>query len=238
MAKMMPSKRKSEPSLKTEKVPSLKGMSPSKKSDMSQKNMSSGMKMSSSKMDAKEKTAASSASKKNSSKKKSAQSMNQSNVFMDASQKMQETIKNMNPFAKETATMFKNFNPKGELPKMDQDKMLKMHQKNMETLNEANKLALDVMRQIATLQGQFMSQTFQEVDHLIRENLAFKNQSPQEAAQKQTERFQGAVQRAMDHSHNVSQVMLKSNQELFKSVQNRFEEGMKEMNTTFNKTKH
>ncbi|MBP9753026.1 MAG: phasin family protein [Proteobacteria bacterium] len=177
-------------------------------------------------------------SKAKSAKKATSNATKNENVFMNASQKMQEAMKNMNPFSNTAESTFKNFQHQGDMPKMDQDKMMNIHKKNMETLNEANKLALDVMRQIATLQGQFMTQTFQEVDQIIRENLAFKNTNPQETVKKQTDRFQGAVQRAMDHSKNVSQVMLKSNQELFKSVQNRFEEGMKEMNSSFNKTKH
>jgi phasin family protein len=172
-------------------------------------------------------------------KEKTAKSKtSKSNDFFDASKKMQDSMKNSNPFLKGAEEMFNKFTPKGDMPKMDQEKMLDMHKKNMETLTEANKLAVDVMRQIAQLQGQFLTQTFTEVDQLVRENLAFKNAKPEECVKKNTERFKGAVERAMEHSNNVSQVMLKSNQDIFKTVQNRFEEGMKEMQANFNKTKH
>lgn len=159
--------------------------------------------------------------------------------FFDAAEKMQESVKNFNPFLKDSQShFFKNFSQTGDMPKMDNEKMFSMYKKNMETLGEANKLAVDVMRQIAQIQGQFMRQTFEEIDHVVKENLAFKNVEPEVQLKKNTEHFQGAVKRAMDHSTQVSQIMLKSNQDLFKSVQNRFDEGMKEMQANFNKTKH
>ena len=68
--------------------------------------------------------------------------------------------------------------------------------------------------------------------------MAFKNAKPEDHLKKQKENFKGAVDRAKEHSKNVSQIMLKSNQDIFKTVQNRFEEGMKEMQANFNKTKH
>ncbi|CAO4839023.1 MAG: hypothetical protein CNLJKLNK_00894 [Holosporales bacterium] len=155
--------------------------------------------------------------------------------FFAHAKKVQEDVKKFTPFNKDPQEMFK------EMPKMsteDREKILHLHRKNMETLNEANKMAVDVMRQITQMQGQFMRQTFEEIDEVIRENLAYKNVTPQEQMAKNTQRVQNAVQRAVEHSGNMSQIMLKSNQELFKNVQNQFEEGMKEMQAMMNKTKH
>ncbi|CAO5676185.1 MAG: hypothetical protein NEHIOOID_00656 [Holosporales bacterium] len=155
--------------------------------------------------------------------------------FFAHAKKVQEDVKKFTPFNKDPQEMFK------EMPKMsieDREKVLQLHRKNMETLSEANKMAVDVMRQITQMQGQFMRQTFEEIDEVIRENLAYKNVTPQEQMAKNTQRVQNAVQRAVEHSGNMSQIMLKSNQELFKNVQNQFEEGMKEMQAMMNKTKH
>lgn len=166
-------------------------------------------------------------------KKKSAQKPEPD--FFAHAKKMQENVKNFTPYTKDVENMMKD---SMKMPEFDQEKMLKAHRKNMEALNEANKMAVDVMRQITQMQGQFIRQTFEEIDEVIRENLALKNMTPQEQMAKNTQRVQGAVQRAMDHSNNISQVMIKSNQEMFKNVQNRFEEGMKEMQENLNKTKH
>jgi len=160
--------------------------------------------------------------------------------FFEKAKKMQEDVAhNVNDqvknFMQNPTNAFKEATKRSGF---DQATVFDAHRKNMETLNEANKMAVDVMRQITELQGQFMRQTFEDIDEVIRENLSFKSMNPQEQIAKNAQRLQTAVQRAMSHAGQISEVMLQSNKDLFKNVQNRFEEGIQEMKGAMNKTKH
>lgn len=181
-----------------------------------------------------------STAKKQSAKKEATSSTKVSNNnqnFFEQAKKMQEQMKKINPFSEQTEKVADNFKASAKFG-LDKERILNMHRKNMEALNEANTMAVNVMKQISQLQGQFMEQTFQEIGDVIQENLNFKNMASGEHLARNKNVVKNAVERAFKHSTSISQIMLKSNQDLFKNVQNRFEEGMKEMQENINKTKH
>lgn len=175
--------------------------------------------------------------KQNKKASSSAKASNTNHPFFDQAKKMQEQMRKINPFADQTETMMNKMNTQAKQG-FDRRHIFNMHKKNMEALNEANTMAVNVMQQIAQLQGRFMEQTFQDIDQIIQENLEFKMQSPEEQFANNSKHMKNAVDRAVAHSNSISQIMLKSNQDLFKNVQNRFEEGMREMHDNINKTKH
>lgn len=167
----------------------------------------------------------------------SAKASNNNKNFFEQAKKMQEQMKKINPFSEHAEKMTDNMQSSAKLG-WDKERILDMHRKNMEALNEANTMAVNVMKQISQLQGQFMEQTFQEIGEVIQENLNFKNMASGDHITRNKKVVTNAVDRAFKHSTSISQIMLKSNQDLFKNVQNRFEEGMKEMQDNINKTKH
>ena len=160
-------------------------------------------------------------------------------MFKKSAEKIQENIHDFNPFADTSAKLYENFQKKVAKESIfDADKTFAANRKNMESLQDANRMALEVMRQITDLQSRFMQQTFEDVTEMVRENMSFKHKTPQEYMSNQSERIQMAVNRAMDHSSNLSDIMLKSNQKLFKNVKTQFDEGMKEMHVYLSKMKH
>ncbi|HCU06349.1 MAG TPA: hypothetical protein DIC42_02025 [Holosporales bacterium] len=160
-------------------------------------------------------------------------------MFQKSAEKIQENMQNFNPFTDQGANLYKKFQKTvGEPSGVNAEKTFAANKKNMESLQDANRMALEVMRQITELQSSFMQQTFDDVTEMVRENMAFKNKTPQEYMANQGERIQMAVSRAMEHSSNISNIMLKSNQKLFKSVKTQFDEGMKEMHIHLSKMKH
>lgn len=160
-------------------------------------------------------------------------------MFQKSAEKVQENMQNFNPFSDQGANFYKNFQKTVNEPSgVNAEKTFAANKKNMESLQDANRMALEVMRQITELQGSFMQQTFEDVTEMVRENMSFKNKTPQEYMANQSERIQMAVSRAMEHSSNISNIMLKSNQKLFKSVKTQFDEGMKEMHIHLSKMKH
>ena len=160
-------------------------------------------------------------------------------MFHKSAEKIQENMKDFNPFADKGADIYKKFQKKvAQDAGFGAGHNFAANKKNMESLQDANRMALEVMRQITELQGRFMQQTFDGVTEMVRENMEFKNKTPQEYMADQGERVQMAVSRAMDHSSNLSDIMLKSNQKLFKNVKTQFDEGMKEMHIHLSKMKH
>lgn len=160
-------------------------------------------------------------------------------MFQKSAEKIQENMQNFNPFLDQGADLYKKFQKMvGASSGMHAEKTFSANKKNMESLQDANRMALEVMRQITELQSRFIQQTFDDATEMIRENMAFKNKTPQEYMADQGERIQMAVSRAMEHSSNISNIMLKSNQSLFTSVKTQFDEGMKEMHSHFSKMKH
>ncbi len=160
-------------------------------------------------------------------------------MFQKSAEKVQENMQNFNPFSDQGVNFYKKFQKTVSEPSgVNAEKTFAANKKNMESLQDANRMALEVMRQITELQGSFMQQTFEDVTEMVRENMSFKNKTPQEYMANQSERIQMAVSRAMEHSSNISNIMLKSNQKLFKSVKTQFDEGMKEMHIHLSKMKH
>lgn len=128
-----------------------------------------------------------------------------------------------NPFGA-AKDMFNQFSKQAEMPKVNREAVMASHRKNLETLNEANKMAVDVMKSIATLQGQFMRQTFEDMNAYVKDVISQKVNP-----EAHSEKLKSAVSKAMEHSSNIANIMLKSNQDLFKTIQNRFEDGVEEM---------
>ncbi|PIZ33803.1 MAG: hypothetical protein COY39_01615 [Alphaproteobacteria bacterium CG_4_10_14_0_8_um_filter_37_21] len=160
-------------------------------------------------------------------------------MFQKSAEKIQKDMQGFNPFADKGADIYKKFQKKvAQESGFGSDKTFAANKKNMQSLQDANRMALEVMREITELQGRFMQNTFDDVTEMVRENMEFKNKTPQQYMADQGERMQMAVSRAMDHSSNVSDIMLKSNQKLFKNVKTQFDEGMKEMHIHLSKMKH
>jgi phasin family protein len=160
-------------------------------------------------------------------------------MFQKSAEQIQENMQNFSPFTDLGANLYKKFQKSvAEPSRINAEKTFAANKKNMESLQDANRMALEVMRQITELQSRFMEQTFNDVTEMVQENMAFKNKTPQEYMANQGERIQMAVSRAMEHSSNISNIMLKSNQQLFKSVKSQFDEGMKEMHIHLSKMKH
>jgi phasin family protein len=146
-------------------------------------------------------------------------------VHQDA-QEQKPQAQNNNPF-NAVNEMYAQFMKDQKMPQMDKSAMFATHRKNLESLNEANKMAADVMKSIATLQGQFIRQAFDDMTSFMRDAMTQKL-----TPEVQGEKIKGAVAKAMEHSSNIANIMLKSNQDIFKSMQNKFKEGMEDLQET------
>ncbi|MDP2194167.1 MAG: phasin family protein [Alphaproteobacteria bacterium] len=160
-------------------------------------------------------------------------------LFQKNAEQFQEKVKDFNPFAEKSAQMYREFQEKMMGQKQtNYEQKFQSSKQNVESLQDAGKMAFEVMRQITELQSKFIQQAFDDMTDMLRENLQIKHKTPQEYFARQGERMHHAVSRAMEHSGKVSDIVLESNQELFKNVKSQFDEGMKELHTYMSKMKH
>lgn len=136
------------------------------------------------------------------------------------------------------AEMFKTFAASMKKPKIDREAMMENHRKNLEAMNDANKMAMEVVKTIAQLQSQYVKQTFEEMNAALREMAAAKkpeNESPWEA---HASKIKNAMTKAIDHTTSIANVVVKSHRDIHGKIQDRFVEGMDHMKESASKYKN
>ncbi len=138
-----------------------------------------------------------------------------------------------NPFQAMTE-MMKKFQAKapggipGPIPAiLNKEDMMKAHKKNMETLSEANKMAVEVMKSIATLQSQYIKKTFEDMSEVMKDFM--KPDASKEALRKRSATVQDQIHRAFDHTANVNNILSTSQREMFDRMYDRYNEGAEEI---------
>ncbi len=116
--------------------------------------------------------------------------------------------------------IFKNFADK--MPKVDREEVLNSHRKNLEALSEAQKMAFEVIKNIAQLQAQFVRQTFEAINESMKE--VIHNPTSREKLSAHAETVKKTMSKAVDHHSNLSDILLKSNLDVYKLVQDRFKD--------------
>ena len=114
-----------------------------------------------------------------------------------------------------------------KMPNLDPMKVMESQQKNLEALNEANKTAVEVMKSITQLQGQYLRQTFEDMNSFVRSSMVMK---PDEASLKyQSQKIQESMEKAVEHGKNVASIVTQSSQNVQEKVKKRAEETLNEM---------
>ena len=134
-----------------------------------------------------------------------------------------------NPFQAMTE-MMKKMKPKmpGAVPGvLDKESMMKAHRKNMESLTEANKMAVEVMKNIATLQSQYIKKTFEDMSEMMK---GFKKpDTSKEGLQNKTDKVRDQMHRSFDHTANISEIIAKTQRDMFDRMFDRYSETTEEM---------
>jgi phasin family protein len=147
-------------------------------------------------------------------------------------QKMNQTESNNNtdkPTGNPAMDMFKAFAEQGKTM-MDRDAVINNHRKNLDAMNDASKTAMDLLKSVTNLQNQYTRQAFEDFNTLLRDMV----QSPQAPEQwkKQATRLKDSMTKAIDHTANVSNIVVKTNSEFYKKAQNHAKDAFEEMKFT------
>lgn len=149
----------------------------------------------------------------------------------EAAEKLKDLHQKFTKAAKES---FENFTQHAKDAKVDHKALIESHQKNLRVLNEANKKAAEVMKSIASLQSQFVKQTFEDFNAMMRGMMTQKAGEPIDFSA-HSETLKNTFERTLDHAHKVGNVLSKSGKEIYSNVQDRMEEGKDELKAHLDK---
>ena len=74
-----------------------------------------------------------------------------------------------NAYTNPAADMFKAFAAGMNKPHVHKEAVMENHRKNLTAIQDANKMAVEVIKTIAQLQSQYVKQTFEDMNAMMRE---------------------------------------------------------------------
>lgn len=143
-------------------------------------------------------------------------------------------------YAHTAKSMFEKFKEHAaKAPKIDHEAIMSGHKKNMEALSDASKMAVEVMQSIAKLQGQFVRQTFEDLNKMIRDNMSHKPGEPVNFAAS-ADSMKNSMQKAVEHAGKVGEILKSSGGHIHAHLKNHMEENLAEVHNHFakNHSKH
>lgn len=125
--------------------------------------------------------------------------------------------------------MFNNFSMEKDPVKMykDANMMMNHHKKAMEALSDASKMAVEVVKSLSSMQTQFMRQSFEDFQMMMKE-MSAAPMSP-ESWRSQAMHMKDSMNKAVDYSSNMSNFMIKSNADLYNKMQHHVSDSFDEM---------
>ena len=131
---------------------------------------------------------------------------------------------------------FEKFSSHAHTLKPDHAATIASHKKNLEALNDANKMAADVMKSIANLQSQFVKQTFEDLNSMMRGLMTQKPGQPIDLVA-HSESVKNSFQRTMEHAKSVGGVLSSSGKEIHARMHGRLDEAKEELKEHVSKYK-
>jgi phasin family protein len=113
-----------------------------------------------------------------------------------------------------------------QIPGVDVGKLLEGQRENIKALQEANQTALKGWQNLMTRQTELLREAFETWQSSISDSA---KAPPAELAQKQIERGQKAVEKALANMRELAEMAIKSNSEAADIIRKRFEAGLKEI---------
>jgi len=112
--------------------------------------------------------------------------------------------------------------------KVNHKAIIEHHKKNLEVLNQASKKATEVMKSIANLQSQFVKQTFEDLNAMVRGAMSQKPDKNPDFSEP-VEMMKNSFQRAVSHAKNEGSMISNSHKEIHARMHERMEEGKEEI---------
>jgi len=123
--------------------------------------------------------------------------------------------------------MLKNFGSDLNLPKVDIDKLIEMHRKNLDALEQSAQVASAGAKSIADKQREIVETAFREAAAMARD---FKpTGDPKEVLAKQTEFAKKAFDITVQNTRDIAQLATQTTTDASKIIQDRLRESLNEL---------
>ncbi len=127
--------------------------------------------------------------------------------------------------------MMKKFGADLGLPKVDVDKLVESHRKNLEALSQSALVASEGAKSLAAKQKEMVEGAFRNALDTVREFKPTGN--AQEAIAKQTELARKAFDATINNARDIAELVKKSNADAFKIIGDRITAGVAEIRGKF-----
>lgn len=114
-----------------------------------------------------------------------------------------------------------------KIPGLDVEAIVSSQRRNLEALNEANKLAVEGMQAVAKRQSEIFRQVMEETAQAMREMMAAG--SPEDKAGRQAELVKEGFQRAIANMRELAEMVSKSQGEAFDVINKRVTDSLDEL---------
>jgi phasin family protein len=116
---------------------------------------------------------------------------------------------------KKSAEQFKDF----KVPGIDKETLQASHRKNMDLLMAAQHTAIETMKTLGKLQSEFMKSSIEAMTSTVKTVASTKDKA--EKLDTQTETLKKTIEKATNHSQEISKVLAKGQGEIIDLMQRR-----------------
>lgn len=124
--------------------------------------------------------------------------------------------------------MFEKFSEHAKALKPDHAKVMEHHKKNLESISHAHKMTAEVLKSLASMHGDFVKKTFEDMNTMMRVAMTQKPGQPTDMSA-HSEIMKNSFQRATEHAKNMGSVLASSGKEIHAKTKERFEDVKEEI---------
>jgi len=119
-----------------------------------------------------------------------------------------------------------------KLPRIDTEKLIEAHRKNIDALGRSAEAASEGAKSLAMKQREIVEEAIRETSAMVRD---FKLESPQDAVTKQAEFAKKAFEAAVRNTRDVAELVQRSSTDALKIIQDRMQQSFEEIRGTVEK---
>ena len=130
------------------------------------------------------------------------------------------------------AGMFTKLADDLKLPRVDTEKLIEAHRKNIDALARSAEVASEGAKSLAMKQREIVEEVIRETSAMVRD---FEFESPQDAAAKQAEFAKKAFEAAVRNTRDVAELVQRSSTDALQIIQHRMQQSFEEIRGTVEK---
>ncbi len=141
-----------------------------------------------------------------------------------------KNLESINHAHKMTKDMFEKISDHAKTSKPDHAKIMEHHKKNLESINHAHKMTAEVLKSLASMHGDFVKKTFEDMNAMMRGAMTQKPGQPIDLSA-HSDVMKNSLHRAAEHAKSMGSVLSSSSKEIHTKVKDRLDEAKEEIKT-------